>query len=44
MDGSGLLAVDRLRQAQVDGVLDRFFSLANDEPLSIADAVLGRVK
>jgi geranylgeranyl diphosphate synthase, type II len=30
MDGSGLLAVDQLRQAQVDGVLDRFFSLAKN--------------
>jgi hypothetical protein len=28
MDGSGLLAVDQLEQAQVDGVLDRPFSLA----------------
>jgi hypothetical protein len=32
MDGSGLLAVDQLRQAQVDGVLDRFFSLAKNAP------------
>jgi geranylgeranyl diphosphate synthase, type II len=30
MDGSGLLGVDQLRQAQVDGVLDRFFSLAKN--------------
>jgi geranylgeranyl diphosphate synthase type II len=30
MDGSGLLAIDQLRQAQVDGVLDRFFSLAKN--------------
>jgi geranylgeranyl diphosphate synthase, type II len=30
MDGSGLLAVAQLRQAQVDGVLDRFFSLAKN--------------
>jgi geranylgeranyl diphosphate synthase type II len=30
MDGSGLLAVDQLRQARVDGVLDRFFSLAKN--------------
>jgi geranylgeranyl diphosphate synthase type II len=30
MDGSDLLAVDQQRQAQVDGVLDRFFSLAKN--------------
>jgi geranylgeranyl diphosphate synthase, type II len=30
MDGSGLLGVDQQRQAQVDGVLDRFFSLAKN--------------
>jgi geranylgeranyl diphosphate synthase type II len=30
MDGSDLLAVEQLRQAQVDGVLDRFFSLAKN--------------
>src|ERR1700710_2225373 len=30
MDGSGLLALNALRQAQVDGVLDRFFSLAKN--------------
>src|ERR1700710_3058159 len=30
MNGSDLLAVDQLRQAQVDGVLDRFFSLAKN--------------
>jgi geranylgeranyl diphosphate synthase type II len=30
MDGSDLLAVDQLRQAHVDGVLDRFFSLAKN--------------
>ena len=30
MDGSHLLGVDRARQAQVDGVLDRFFSLAKN--------------
>jgi geranylgeranyl diphosphate synthase, type II len=30
MDGSDLLAVDQLRQEQVDGVLDRFFSLAKN--------------
>ena len=28
MDGSGLLVVAQLRQARVDGVLDRFNSLA----------------
>jgi len=30
MDGSGLLGVDQQRQAHVDGVLDRFFSLAKN--------------
>src|ERR1700712_1088054 len=30
MNGSDLLAVDQLRQSQVDGVLDRFFSLAKN--------------
>src|ERR1700710_1123793 len=30
MNGSDLLAVDQQRQAQVDGVLDRFFSLAKN--------------
>ncbi|MDQ1564337.1 MAG: geranylgeranyl diphosphate synthase, type, partial [Actinomycetota bacterium] len=30
MEGSDLLAVAQQRQAQVDGVLDRFFSLAKN--------------
>ncbi|MDQ1547163.1 MAG: hypothetical protein QOH69_2067 [Actinomycetota bacterium] len=34
MDGSGLLAVDQLSQAQVDGVLDRPFSLAKIGPVA----------
>jgi hypothetical protein len=30
MDGFDLLAVDQQRQVQVDGLLDRFFSLAKN--------------
>jgi geranylgeranyl diphosphate synthase type II len=52
MDGSGLLTVDRLRQEQVDGVLDRLFSLTKNRAAAsgpecgthpFAVAVLGRV-
>jgi geranylgeranyl diphosphate synthase, type II len=43
MDGSGLLRVDQLRQAQVDGVLDRFFSLAKNRAAAFGPKY-GRVK
>jgi hypothetical protein len=45
MDGSGLLALGQLTQAQVDGVLDRRLSLANNRVAALSlnnDAVLGR--
>jgi hypothetical protein len=40
MDGSGLLAVDQLEleQAQVDGVLDRSFSLAKIDAVTCGAA------
>jgi hypothetical protein len=44
MDGSGLLALDQLTQAQVDGVLDRRLSLAKNRIGALSlndDAVLG---
>ena len=37
MDGSDLLAVDQQRQAQVDGVLDRFFSLAKNRAAAFGE-------
>jgi hypothetical protein len=44
MDGSDLLALDQLTQAQVDGVLDRRLSLAKNRIAALLltdDAVLG---
>jgi hypothetical protein len=44
MDGSDLLALDHLAQAQVDGVLDRRLSLAKNRIAALLltdDAVLG---
>lgn len=52
MDGSDLLAVDQQWQAQVDGVLDCFFSLAKNRAATLGmlraahrrrDSALGQV-
>jgi geranylgeranyl diphosphate synthase type II len=45
MDGSDLLAVDHHRQELVDGVLDRFFSLAKNRASAFGPEYvqLGRV-
>jgi hypothetical protein len=46
MDGSDLLAVDHRRQALVEGVSDRFFSLAKNRSRAFGwkPSQFGRVK